>query len=256
MRRLALAAVAAVALSFTACAAAAQPAPAPFTWAGLRWCPTFKGQDGCSGSQSQAKNFTNLFAPSQVRLSSDGSVHLRMNASLSLSGAFNTASPGAPLESFTPPYALSATVALPCTAGRIDNWPAVWATGLGAWPATGEFDIMEGLGGVPTWTYHYVDAAGHDAMVSRPYTVPRPCGRAGNGTVRSYAVQVAGGVASFYAAGQLAGQVAQSCSAPCLSIGVPVAAGPVVMRFDYATGRYGGPAVGATTMKVLGFHAG
>jgi hypothetical protein len=33
------------------------------------------------------------------------------------------------------------------TNGQIDNWRAVWADETGRWPATGELEVMEGLGG-------------------------------------------------------------------------------------------------------------
>ena len=37
----------------------------------------------------------------------------------------------------------------------VKNWPAFWADGAGAWPTTGEIDVMEGLGGSPAWHYHW-----------------------------------------------------------------------------------------------------
>jgi hypothetical protein len=42
---------------------------------------------------------------------------------------------------------------------RVDNWPAVWATGIGSWPTTGELDVMEGLSGHDCWHFHS-DAGG------------------------------------------------------------------------------------------------
>lgn len=38
--------------------------------------------------------------------------------------------------------------------GNIYNWPAWWMDGTGDWPATGELDVMEGLGGTATATWH------------------------------------------------------------------------------------------------------
>jgi len=35
-----------------------------------------------------------------------------------------------------------------------ENWPAVWADGIGQWPQTGEIDVLEGLHGHDCWHFH------------------------------------------------------------------------------------------------------
>jgi beta-glucanase (GH16 family) len=42
--------------------------------------------------------------------------------------------------------------------GKIANWPAFWLVGAN-WPAGGEFDIMEGLGGEQCVHFHYSGGA-------------------------------------------------------------------------------------------------
>jgi beta-glucanase (GH16 family) len=51
---------------------------------------------------------------------------------------------------------VEARVFLPGT-GAITDWPAVWADGQ-SWPADGELDVLEGLGGLGCWHFH--DLAG------------------------------------------------------------------------------------------------
>ena len=43
---------------------------------------------------------------------------------------------------------------LPANTGQTANWPAFWADGTGAWPSTGELDVIEGLHGRDCFHFH------------------------------------------------------------------------------------------------------
>jgi len=58
----------------------------------------------------------------------------------------------------------SARIYVPCASGKIVNWPAFWLVGNPyQWPATGEIDVFEGLGGAAWWNFHYQDGSGRPA---------------------------------------------------------------------------------------------
>jgi len=55
----------------------------------------------------------------------------------------------------------SARIFVPCAGGRIVNWPAFWLVGNPyKWPATGEIDVFEGLGGRAWWHFHFRRSSG------------------------------------------------------------------------------------------------
>lgn len=63
---------------------------------------------------------------------------------------------------------IEARIKLSGTGGQLNNWPAFWANGQN-WPADGELDVMEGLGG--TAAYHFHSNAGGPGMdVSGDFT--------------------------------------------------------------------------------------
>jgi beta-glucanase (GH16 family) len=60
---------------------------------------------------------------------------------------------------------MEARIFLPGARGRIVNWPAFWGDGIGAWPGSGENDVMEGLSGQAA--SHFISAAGQPGFTPR-----------------------------------------------------------------------------------------
>jgi beta-glucanase (GH16 family)/transcriptional regulator with XRE-family HTH domain len=104
------------------------------------------------------------YSSNNVMLPGDGSVHLKVTASPSTCKGMTKPYTGALLSSnphdgrasggFEYTYGvLEARVYVPASGSQLANWPAVWADGQ-SWPATGEDDIMEGLGGHACFHFH------------------------------------------------------------------------------------------------------
>lgn len=62
-------------------------------------------------------------------------------------------------------YYVEARMWVPAEDGEIVNWPAFWTNGFGPWPATGEIDILEGLGGDAKMNYHYQCSDGRNCQI-------------------------------------------------------------------------------------------
>jgi hypothetical protein len=150
------------------------PAPAPsgrvlfeddFNDASLdlsKWQPNWLG--GSDGSVTKPVNTAeqSCYDPSQVSVSG-GSLHLRADNRRCVDDHGQSYSYASGLVNsrnhFTFTFGhVEARVWLP-GGTSVSNWPAVWATGIGSWPTTGELDIMEGLAGDNCWHFHS-DAGG------------------------------------------------------------------------------------------------
>jgi Glycosyl hydrolases family 16 len=212
---------------------------AAFSWQNKQWCPSYHNYWGCDTVQKPVQ-YSVSFAPSQVSASGQV-ISLRMNSAAKLSGAINTFG----IETWNAPTIFIAKLTLPCNAtGQIVNWPAFWVVSNGAGNgAQGETDILEGLGGKATWTYHYLNSSGQHADISGA--------PAGNwcGT-HTYEANWKTSSITFTWDGKNVGRVSSS------QIGVPIALGPMYAIFDYgASPVYGGPTTANVTMKLLKYSA-
>jgi len=207
----------------TGCVTACAPVPTSpaqaFTWSGFTWCPAYFG--ACA-SVVHSRQYTVGFSPADDIISG-GKLALALSGDMS--GAVNTQG----YETFYAGTRVSATVTLPCEAGQVENWPAVWLTGPeGTWPRTGEIDIMEGLHGAAAWHYQYLNAAGAHAQIGG--TVPGDwCG------THTYAADWRVGQITWFYDGRQAGRVTAA------QTGVQLAAGPMYLVIDYGQGSWGGP---------------
>lgn len=104
------------------------------------------------------------YSPQNVTFPGDGTMHLAVSAKPSTcggatkpyTGAMVTTNPHDGRRSAGYQYRyglLQARVYVPAAASRIANWPAVWTDGQ-SWPADGEDDLMEGLGGSACFHFH------------------------------------------------------------------------------------------------------
>jgi beta-glucanase (GH16 family) len=109
------------------------------------------------------------YSPNNVTFPGDDTMHLNVTATPSTCGGETRPYTGSLVS--TNPYdgrssggfqytygVLEARVYVPAADGnQVANWPAVWADGQ-SWPADGEDDLMEGLGG--QFCYHFHDPLG------------------------------------------------------------------------------------------------
>jgi hypothetical protein len=231
-----------------------------FTWgspASESWCPTFHGYDGCDNTQSPSE-FTTSFSPSQVTVSS-GAVNLAMNSALTTSGAFNTSDTPGPLEVFTAPYTISTKIFLPCSAGKIDNWPAVWLAEQGSGSQYSEIDLAEGEKGSLYGTIWYGSPSAPQRVYAKYASRGNfPCGSSGAGEDNTFTAHTYRNSQGYLETDlsvngtEIVG-ASYACSAPCTGVGTTLPTDPLFMVYDYAGGSESGPAVGSTTMRVLSF---
>jgi len=123
--------------------------------------------------------------------------------------------------------AVEARINLTGTNGKINNWPAFWADGTGAWPATGELDVMEGLGGAAAYHFHS-PSGGPGGNVSGNFT-----------GWHTYAADWQPGAVTYYYDGRKVGQITTG-----------ITASPMYLILNYAVGGAGGKVVAPSTMQV------
>ena len=119
----------------------------------------------------------------------------------------------------------------PSSSGNIANWPAWWLIGPSA--SDGEIDIMEGLNGQATSTYHQTAGVGGDSQAA-----------SGNYTGwHVYGVLWTPGELQYYYDGQLQHTVTYQ-----------VTSSPLEMVLNYAVGGVGGPITAPASMEVDYVH--
>ncbi len=121
-----------------------------------KWQPNWLGPNNTAITPSG--NAENCYDPALVTVPGDGYLHLRAVSRRCTDNHGHTSAYASGLVNsyahfrFTYGH-VEARIFLPGH-GAADNWPAFWADGTGQWPATGENDIVEGLGGHDCWHFH------------------------------------------------------------------------------------------------------
>jgi beta-glucanase (GH16 family) len=142
----------------------------------------------------------------------------------------------------------SARIYIPCSDGTIVNWPAFWLVGDPyKWPATGEIDVLEGLGGHAWWHFHYRDAAGQPASYGG-HAPGSYCGW------HTYAVDWQPAAIKWYYDGALVGTVTSHItSAPMFPVFSYSLTDPDSARCTQYPGACGGPIDTTAVMRVSDF---
>jgi len=191
------------------------------------WRPGWFGT-GITGPVNGAERA--CYRGSHATVPGDGTLHLALTAdpatcrgsSRPYTGALVSTNPkdGRPSGGFDFTYGvIEARVFLPAApSGAIANWPAVWTDGEGAWPTTGEDDVMEGLSGRACFHFHS-DAGGPGGCAPGSFT-----------GWHTFAADWAPGSVTYYYDGVRVGRITSG-----------VTGAPMFVLLDYTTGGYGGP---------------
>jgi len=137
-----------------------------------KWQPNWLGANNSSVSPPVNSAEASCYDPSQVSVSG-GYLHLRaVERSCTDSHGRHYSYASGLVNSrahYTFTYGtLKARVYIP-GGTTADDWPSVWADGIGQWPHTGEMDVLESLHGHNCYHFHS-DAGGPGGCASTPNT--------------------------------------------------------------------------------------
>ena len=137
---------------------------------GSKWQPNWLGCSGCTTPPVNSSE-ESAYAPSQVSVS-DGSLHLKaVKQPTTVNGKTYPYLSGLVESNGKAQFtygAFEARIYTPASGTQIANWPAFWTDGQN-WPADGEMDVMEGLGGSACYHFHS-PAGGPGGCASGNYT--------------------------------------------------------------------------------------
>jgi len=185
---------------------------------------------------------TDCYNPANVTFPGDGTVHLQVTAvpsscpdgSYSYTGAMITTNPddSRPSGGFQYTYGVAEALVYipPSASSTIANWPAFWGDGQD-WPADGEDDIMEGLGGSACFHFQYLSSGSHE--------VTGACATGNFSGWHTFASDWEPGSVTYYYDGTEVGQITTG-----------VTSSPMYLILDNTTGSPGGPTVTPADFQV------
>jgi beta-glucanase (GH16 family) len=122
---------------------------------------------------------------------------------------------------------MEARIYMPAAGGKIANWPAFWANGQN-WPADGELDVMEGLGGQAAYHFHNT-SGGPGSSAKGSYA----------GGWHTFAASWQPGSVTYYYDGKAVGKLTNG-----------ITSSPMYLILNNAvSSQYGGPTSAPATMK-------
>jgi beta-glucanase (GH16 family) len=185
------------------------------------------------------------YSSSNVTFPGDGTVHLGITPTESMCGGrsyrYTSASintdPAKPASGISTGFQFSYGVVealvylAPSASSVIVNWPAVWATSRD-WPATGEDDVMEGLGGSACFHFHYALSSGAPTAIGS-------CARGDFTGWHVFASDWEPGSVTYYYDGIQVGRITRG-----------ITSAPMYLVIDNAIGSQGGPVAVPSDLRV------
>ena len=164
-----------------------------------KWTPNwFDGSGPVNSAEAAGYSSSHLSVGGgylSMTLTVDPIYSSKLGKTLPYTGALLTTQPAGQFK-VVPPYRVEARMFLPASGGQVANWPAFWSNG-NSWPADGENDVVEALGGDACWHYH------------SPSGGPGDCANGNLSGWHTFASEVKNGVATYYYDGAPVGTIAQ-----------------------------------------------